>query len=142
MKYIYIFICLWTNVCLAQNKETVFLYFDANSKELCNIPQDQKGRYNKNSNLKRFVKIVQNDKNTIFYICKEQFINSQKDKRDTCKVNLLNTIKFSKIENLIEQVNKVNPLYPDKVFNNIYIIEKINDSFFVKYKVKWKYYIE
>lgn len=142
MRYLYIFICIWSNFCLTQNKETIFLYFDASSKESCNIPQSQKDRYNEKPNLKKFVKIAQKDRNIEFYICKEQFLYRKEDKRDTCKISLLNTIKFSKIDDLMRKVNKVNPLYPDKVFKNIYIVEKINDSSFVKYKVKWQYYIE
>ena len=48
----------------------------------------------------------------------------------------------SLIEDLIKQVNKSNPLCPDKAFNKIYIIEKIGDKKSAKYEVKWQYYNE
>jgi hypothetical protein len=61
---------------------------------------------------------------------------------DSCNIKLLKVIKFSDLKTLDKEVNQVNPLYPYKVFPHLYLVEKINDSTILKYKVKWEYYIQ
>ena len=64
------------------------------------------------------------------------------NKIDSCRIEYLKNINMSNIDILIKKVNKTNPLYPYKVFPNLFLVEKINDSIIAKYKVKWEYYIE
>lgn len=137
-----IFIFALSQKIIAQQNKTIYLLFDSKSNEICNIPKSEQGRYHGDTKAKRFLKINTNINEVKFYICKERFLLYSNSKNDTCSVKFIEKIKISDIFELKKIVNKENPLYPYKVFKNIFLIEKINDSTFVKYKVKWQYYIE
>ena len=139
--YIYLFLLVF-NTSLAQNKENYYLKFDSKSEEICQVSKGDRGRFHSIKNTKIYVKNKSSKKDYSyrFYICKELFLAG--NEIDTCSIKYLKNIKISKIEELKEIVNKENPLYPHIVFPNLFLVEKINDSTIVKYKVKWKYYIE
>ena len=132
----FLFFC----IAYTQEKETVYLNFDLNSKEMCKTLKDGGGYLD----IKKYQKIKSQSKksNYRFYICDELFLFKRGLKPDTCTIKYLKNIKISNLINLKIEVNKINPLYPYKVFPNLYLVEKINDSIIVKYKVKWEYYIE
>jgi len=144
MKTYYLFSLFFVffSISLAQEKSTKYVFFDSNSSEICKIPESQQGRYHGTTSIKRYIKTMKKDETIDFYICNELFSLNKKTNIDTCSTDYLKTIKLSKIEDLIIRVNKENPLYPDQVFEKIYIIEQINDSTLLKYNVKWQYYIE
>lgn len=140
-NYLFIILFIFFYYSFTQEEKRIFIEFDSNSKsETCKISKEDRGRYHTISETKKFTKIVQKNGNIDFYICKELF--SHKKEKDTCNSNYLRNIKFSKIEDLKKTISKINPLYPSKVYPNIYMVEKINDSVIVNYKVKWEYYIE
>lgn len=141
-KYIFIISYLIFNFSSAQKVEKVFLEFNSDSNEFCDISKKDRGRYHSIVDTKKFIKTKSSLKNYSyrFYICKELFLSDKES--DTCSINYLHNIKFSKIEDLKKKVYDTNPLYPYKVFPNLYLVEKINDSTIVKYKVKWEYYVE
>lgn len=128
---------LFLSISYAQEKETVYLNFDLNSKETCKTPKEGGGYLN----IKKFRNIKQKNKDIDFYICKELFLFKSGLKPDTCTIKYLKNIKISKIEDLKKIVKIENPLYPFKVFEKVYLVDKINDSTIVKYDVKWEYYI-
>lgn len=130
--------------CVAQDKseEIVFLHFENNSDATCDISEEQQGRFSGKTETKKYKKISQKNGEIHFYICKELFIFSNNKAKEILKSDYLKNIKFSAIKDLINQVHESNPLYPDKAFDKIYIIEKISDKKITKYKVKWQYYIE
>ncbi len=143
MKHcIAILFLLFFKSIIAQQNDIVYLLFNSNSNETCNIPKSQRGRYHSEINDVNDVKIKQKDGKIDFYICNESFIWTRKSKIDTLSTKDLVKIKFSNILDLIKIVNNVNPLYPAKVFRKVYLVEKLNDSIIVKYDVKWEYYIE
>ena len=123
---------------LSQKSENkIYLLFDNSSMETYNYEiGNGKIRIKKVYN-----KVLQKNKDIIFYIYKEKFYFKAKEV-DTCKIECLRSIKISDLKKLKKEVNKRNSLYPYKVFPNLYLVEKINDSIIVKYKVKWEYYIE
>ncbi|MBC8755858.1 hypothetical protein H2O64_14365 [Kordia sp. YSTF-M3] len=124
--------------CLAQEvkKQNVYLHFDSNSKKTYLVEVN-----GKNIKEKFYTKGIKKDGEITFYIDKEMFLSNKKQ-ADTCSVIYLKNIKISNIEDLKKDVDKINPLYPYKVYPNLFLIEKINDSTIVKYKVRWEYYIE
>jgi len=122
-----------------QKKETVYLLFDTNSIDTYTFETGD----GKVTSRAVYIKENKKYKNINFYIGKELFtFNKKKNEIDTCTIKHLKNIKISKIEDLKKIVNKINPLYPFKVFEKLYLVEKINDSTIVKYDVKWEYYIE
>ncbi len=123
-------------------KETVFLYFDANNQETCTISNSQTGRFHSDKPVKRYEKIIQEDKTINFYICNELFKFSSNSSVDTLSIDLIDTLSFSSIQDLLDKASRENPLYPANSFEKVFLIEKINDSTVVKYDVKWKYYME
>lgn len=141
-KYIYIILVLSFKFSFAQKEQAVYLKFDSKSEESCQIQEKDKGRYHNNKKQKKYIKNKSSSKDYSyrFYICKELFLAYKKI--DTCNIKYLNNIKISKLIELKKVVEKTNPLYPEKIFPNLYLVEKINDSTIIKYKVKWKYYIE
>lgn len=137
MKNILIIIC-FTQFCFCQTKkeQAVYLNYDSNSKITYLVEINGKKVKEKfySMGIKKSGEIT-------LYIGREMF-SSHIKKNDTCKIDYLKNIKFSKIENLKNEVKKINPLYPYKVYPNLFLVEKINDTTIVKYKVKWEYYIE
>lgn len=141
-NYIYIIAFALSQTLFAQQNQNVYLSFNSTSNELCNIPKNEQERYHGITKVKRFEKIKSNHHMLRFYICNELFLLDSTSKIDTCASNYFKKIKISDIWELKKVINKVNPLYPAKVFKDVYLIEKLNDSTIVKYKVKWQYYIE
>ncbi|MDW5290834.1 hypothetical protein [Formosa sp. PL04] len=139
-KYIYIILVLSLNFSFAQKEQAVYLSFNSKNDEFCQVQEKDRGRYHAVENTKKYLKIEQKNGEIDFYICKELF--TSKKEIDTCDRTYLNKIKISKIEELKKVVDKTNPLYPDKVFPNLYLVEELNDTTIIKHKVRWKYYIE
>ncbi|WP_430409133.1 hypothetical protein [Kordia sp.] len=119
------------------NDENTYLFFDNLSNETYSYEIGN----GKMGTEKIYTKGIKKNGEITFYIRKEMFSSNVK-KTDTCVIANLKNIKMSNIEDIKKEVNKINPLYPFKVFPNLYLVEKINDSTIVKYKVKWQYYIE
>ena len=117
------------------SQKIVYVSFDNSSKEMYDyeIGNGQIGKE------KIYIKEFKKNQKIYFYIKKELF---ESEEIDTCKIEYLKNIKVSDLSTLKKEVNRTNPLYPYKVFPNLYLVEKINDSLIVKYKVKWEYYIE
>ena len=120
-------------------KETVFLLFDGESKELCNIPKSEQGRYHTNKT--DMFSRIKTKKGVNFYICNELFVFDKSSKLGTCSIDSLKKINFSSFWDLKKIVNEINPFYPSEVFNKIYLIEYKNTRAII-YDTKWKYYIE
>ncbi|WP_046758702.1 hypothetical protein [Kordia jejudonensis] len=125
------------NVLSQTNEKNTYLIFDNLSNQTYSFEIGN----GKIGTEKIFRKEKKKEGNIKFYIKKEMFLSNKKQS-DTCTIDNLKNIKVSKIEDLKKDVNKINPLYPYEVFPNLYLVEKINDSTIVKYKVKWQYYIE
>lgn len=117
-------------------QQKTYLYFDASSDKTFSVEVN-----GKIITEQFYSKGINKNGDITFYINKEMFYLKKKEV-DTCKIEYLKNIKISNLSNLKIVVNKINPLYPYKVFPNLYLVEKINDSIIVKYKVKWEYYIE
>nr|WP_099565240.1 hypothetical protein [Gaetbulibacter sp. 4G1] len=118
-------------------EKKIYVYFDTFSKETYSYEVGN-GKIRKK---KVYIKEFKKNGNIIFYIGKEM-LSLDKKEIDTCRVEYLKNIKISDFNTLKKDVNKINSLYPYKVFPNLYLVEKVNDSVIVKYKVKWEYYIE
>lgn len=128
-----------------QSQKEIYIYFEENSTEICNIPNEQKGRYHGDKKIEKYKKIKSSDSNKDsyqFYVCNELFIFENEKRIKKCGTNYLDNVQFSNIKDLIVIVNNKNPLYPFKVFPNIYIVEKANEKEIFLYKVKWQHYVE
>lgn len=143
MKYLILFF-LSLNIynAIGQHKQKIYLNFDSLSQEICIIPQNEIQNYHDKSEVKKYQKEIQKNGEVFFYICGELFILPKNTKIDTCAITELKNIYLSDIFKVKKNVDATNPLYPEKVFEKIFLIEKINEKSFVKYDVKWKYYIE
>ena len=119
------------------NEKRIYVYFDGFSNETYSyeIGNGETGRE------RVYIKELQENGSIVFYIRKEM-LSFKENEIDTCEVEYLKNIKISDLKTLKKKVVKINPLYPYKVFPNLYLVEKVNDSTIVKYKVKWEYYIE
>jgi len=126
------------------SKQEVHLYFEPSSTETCTLHESQFGRFHSETQVKRYVKIQQVNDEIDFYICNEKF--QFKVLKHTLDRGIsssdIRSIKFSDINDLLEEVQKNNPLYPNSLFDKIYIYEKQRDGSFIKYEVAWEYYIE
>lgn len=136
-KLILLLTIIFFQFSFSQSKEKKFIIFDSSS----NSEFKEELGNGKKGIRKTFIKEYKDYGNITFYIGKEMFHFDEKEV-DTCKIEYLKKIKISDLNILKKEVNNVNPLYPYKVFPNLYLVEKINDSLIVKYKVKWEYYIE
>jgi len=138
-------ILMFSILAKGQHTNEIYLYFDKNNSELCEVPISQQGRYHGKKQVRRYEKIEssqnKNDRDR-FYICNELFIPEKDSRIKKCKINYLKAIEFSHIDDLIEIVNKENPLYPSKVYPIIYLVEKINKREMLIHEVKWQYYTE
>ncbi|SNR14831.1 hypothetical protein [Tenacibaculum jejuense] len=135
MKQIFLFFVLIVNISFAQTKH---ILFEGNSKEYF---VKELGNGKTASELK-FRKEVKSKNEIHFYIEGQLFIFKGEDKG----LSILNKedfskIKFDNLQELKENVDSNNALYPCKVFPDIELVENEN-SLIKKYKVKWKYYIE
>jgi hypothetical protein len=124
--------------------QEVYLYFDPSSKEICTLQESQIGRFHSEPEVNRYEKILQVNGSIDFFLCKEMF--QYKVSKHTLEKGIsssdIRSIKFSNINDLLEEVQKNNPLYPNSLFNKIYIYEKQPDGSFIKFEVAWEYYIE
>ena len=136
-KLILLFTIIFFQFSFSQSKEKKFILFDLASYSAYN---EELGN-GKVGIKKTFIKEFKENGFITFYIGKEMFYFDKKEV-DTCRIEFLDKIKISDINILKNKVNNLNTLYPYKVFPNLYLVEKINDSLIVKYKVKWVYYIE
>lgn len=113
---------------------------------LFNSPSNSSNEYEigdgKKEIRKNYIKELRKNGDIVFYINDNMFRYYKRNEIDSSKIKHLKNINFSKLKSLKKKVNKVNPYYPYKVFPNLYLVEKINDSLFVKYEVKWEYYIK
>lgn len=120
-------------------EETIYIQFNSHSNKVYSY-ETSNGKYAKEMIYRKEKK---GNGNYHFYIGKELFsFNSKKNIIDTCSVEKLKHISFTPIKKAKKKVDKTNGLYPYKVFNKVFLVEKINDSVIVKYDVKWEYYIE
>ena len=138
MKNITTIIILISHFCFSQEKapQKTYLYFDSSSEKTYSIEVN-----GKKTTEQFYSKGIKKNGDITFFIDKEMFYFNKKEV-DTCKIEYLKNIKISDLNTLKKEVNKTNSLYPYKVFPNLYLVEKINESLIVKYKVKWEYYIE
>ncbi|MFD2727495.1 hypothetical protein [Hyunsoonleella rubra] len=137
MKII-VFVVSICHFCYSQTNNNTYLYFDKLSGKTYTVEIN-----GKKENEKFYSKGVKRNGDITFHIGKEMFLFLRnKNKVDSCKIEHLKSIKLSDVDNLVKVVNKINPLYPHKVFPNLFLVEKLNDSIVLKYKVKWEYYIE
>lgn len=134
-----------SSFAMGQSQKPIYIYFEENSSEMCTIPSEQRGRYHGDKRVKKYKKINSAEKNNYshqFYICNELFIFANKGKIKKCGIEYLDEIKFSDIQELTTTAYNKNPLYPFKVYPNIYIVEKANENEIYLYAVKWLYYVE
>ena len=129
-----------------QELDTAYLYFDANSDATC-LPENVE-TVDKNRRISKYGKTI-NDHIIRFSVCLEKFnFNVREDRADTLNVSYLQQVKFAETEDMIEVIDKrekkipFSYLNPDSAFEEIYIVEKINDRQVVRYDVFWQYYIE
>ena len=144
MKYFaIIFIILYSYFGFSQNKETVYIKFNADSKETFEKENDIGEIVKEKKYIKTFYKDKNENLNSIkFYIGKELFELDKKNKIDTCSVGFLQNKKISNIKSLKEIVNKGDSFYPWKNFKKVYLIENFNQDQIILYDAKWVYYIE
>jgi hypothetical protein len=138
-KSILIVLAISFQISFSQSEEKKYLKFNSFS----NSTYEYEVGDGKREQKKTFIKEIKKDGDIIFYIKDKMFRYYTKSTEiDSCNIKFLKLIKFSDLKTLDKEVNQVNPLYPYKVFPHIYLVEKINDSTILKYKVKWEYYIE
>jgi len=143
MKYLlFFFYAITVNYAIGQQRQTIYLNFDSLSQEICIIPKNEIQNYHDKSEVKKYQKKIQKNGEVFFYICGELFILPKNTLKDTCSIDDLKNIDLSDIFKLKKNVESVNPLYPEKVFEKVYLIEQINEKYFVKHEVNWEYYIE
>ena len=115
-----------------EEKETVYLLFNRQSKEKC-IIEDGSGN---SLNLKKFRKEFQG-KYIYFKICNETFIaHKTKSFKDICSIKILDNLKIVNSEYLLNKYNSSNE-FKHHVFDKVYLIEKISKDKIIKYEVTW-----
>jgi hypothetical protein len=138
LKFLLLFI-VYSNLSFSQSNENKYLMFNS----LSEANYEYEIGNGKNEIRKVFIKEPKKNGDIIFYIKDKMFRYYKKaNEIDSCSLKHANDITFSTLKSLETKVNDINPYYPYKVFPNLYLVEKINDSIIVKYKVKWEYYIE
>ncbi|AUC74278.1 hypothetical protein [Olleya sp. Bg11-27] len=142
LKYIYItltFLLISISVFSQEKVNKIYILFDIESKREFSY---ENGSGNTETT-KVFVKEKKNNGKVDFYIEKQllKFYNKRKE-LDTICFNNFEDLKFSNIKELRRVVDKKNPLYPYKVFNNIFLVEKLSEDKFLQYSVRWENYIE
>ncbi|QHI34984.1 hypothetical protein IMCC3317_03300 [Kordia antarctica] len=93
------------------NEKNTYLLFDNLSNETYSYEIGN----GKIGTEKIYTKGIKKNGGITFYIHKEMFLSNKKQ-ADTCVIGQLKNIKISNIEDLKKEVNKINPLYPFKVF--------------------------
>lgn len=123
-----------SSVIFAQEKEA-YLFFNQDKSEKIKVINED----GETSEIDKYRKIIQENGNIDFYIGQEVFTHYPKSKIDTCKNAVLKHVKLSKVCDLYKTWEKSGLFLNTNVFNTIYILEKENDSFIIKYEVKWQY---
>lgn len=128
----------------AQALDTAYLYFDTTSEATCRVDIGGEGKKER----EKYTKII-NGNRLDFYVCREWFyFYLDEDNQDTLDISYLQQIEFAEIEEMIKVVDRrektmsFSYLSPDSAFEEIYVVEKINDRKVVRYNVFWQYYIE
>lgn len=136
-KIIVLFSFLSIFSCSSQEKETVCLIFKPNSSDICNYSMYRDGSNKKESSFK--YKKYSNKNITDFYICHAYFeFNSDKDIPETLNdtdIKILNVVDIEYLHNVNHK--KYHNTKKQDYFENIFILEKINDQKYIKYRVNW-----
>ncbi|WP_225037257.1 hypothetical protein [Winogradskyella sp. SM1960] len=135
MKNIVTLFLIFSTICSfsqTEEKETVYLLFNRQSKEKC-IIEDGSGN---SLNLKKFRKEFQG-KYIYFKICNEIFTaHKTKSFKDTSSIKILDNLKIINSEYLLNKYNSSNE-FKHHVFDKVYLIEKISKDKIIKYEVTW-----
>ena len=130
---------IFQNLSAQVNNEDVYIIFESSSNKSYEYEVGN-GEVGKE---KIYRKELKKNGDMLFYIKKELFrYIGHTDPIDTCKIANWPKNNISKISDLKIKVDSINPLYPYKVFPNLFLFEKLNDSIFVGYRVNWEYYLE
>lgn len=149
-KGIYVSLLLFFSISLfPQERPPMYLMFKENSKELCDVHPDQRGRFHVVKNILKYAKVESKEGDVIFYICNEKLIHekSKMEKRIVCS-NFLDDKKLLDYKDLAIFLNDVQDkypmgyIYPSDEYPKIYITITLSDSKICLYEVKWQYYIE
>ena len=132
-----------------KKKHPIYIEFKENSGEKCNVDTTRKGSFHYVNNVNKYGKLVQENGDIYFYICREKFVyvKSQMEKRIVSK-KFLNNKKLMNYDDLVIWLNKMEdkyPMgyrYPSKEFPKIFIPIKLSNCKMALYEVKWHYYIE
>ena len=130
---------------ISQDKSSVHLFFDNGIEEKTGGDGGSDSTiidHSNNHGGNTYQKIVQENGTIDFYIDKQFFEWKGSRRKDTCTIEEINRITFSNMGNLIKKVEETDPLYPSRVFEKIYLVEKLGSNQFVKYDVVWRHYIE
>jgi hypothetical protein len=122
---------------IALSQGPKFIYFDGSSDE---IYSKEDGSGNTNSE-KLFQKSLVNG-HSKFFIKGELFMVLNHKNIEILNENNLKNTNFSSIDKLKIKVQKENGYYPYKVYPDIFLIEKVSENKYQKFKVKWVYHIE
>ncbi|TRO66792.1 hypothetical protein [Christiangramia sabulilitoris] len=126
------------NLSAQNNNKDFYLIFDS----LSNKAYEYEIGNGKVAEEKVYRKELKKNGDRIFYIKKELFRNINKANTiDTCNIESWPENNISNLSELKRKLDTINALYPYKVYPNLFLIEKLNDSIFVRYKVKWEYYL-
>ncbi|MGY0426792.1 MAG: hypothetical protein ACWIPI_08195 [Polaribacter sp.] len=131
-KYILIFL-ISINLFSQSEKETVYLFFDGNSKEKCKIIVESTYENPKGIEIvKKYRKEYKKGK-IIFHICDEKFYFKPKvGKIDTCSIKVLKSLHFKNLDYIKNKYQKGQD-FKHHTFKQINIIEKISEKKIVKY---------
>lgn len=149
-KGIYVSLLLFFSISLfPQERPPIYLMFKENSKELCDVHPDRRGRFHVVKDILKYAKVETKEGDVIFYICNEKFIHekSKMEKRIVCS-NFLDDKKLLNYKDLVNFLNELQdkyPMgdrYPSDEYSKIYIPISLPDSKICLYEVKWQYYIE
>ena len=122
---------------IAFSQEPKFIYFDGSSNE--NYTKED-GSGNTNSE-KLFQKSLVNG-HLKYFIKGELFMVLNHKNSEILNEDDLKNTNFSSIDKLKIKVQEENVYYPYKVYPDIFLIEKVSENKYQKFKVKWVYHIE
>lgn len=128
--------CLFFNCCSSAQNKTIYLLFDDNKPVKCNISPYRDGR-NKKEVVTLSKKNIVYEKEIIFRICNQFFVfNPDTDTKKIVHSKPKNIVSIDYLIDILEE-NYLDST-KEKLFKNIYILEKNNAGNFSKYKVFWK----
>lgn len=120
--------------CLAQNEkqETIYLLFDTVNEEKCKVLIEDEGYTYRNKFRKKPLGKVD-----LYLICDEVFsINKNNPEKLKISKEKLSALKFVDIQYLKKKHQSTNK-FKNKIFNKIYLVEKISDKEYVMLDVVW-----